>query len=328
MREFSASFVERSNLIFKFWFDEEERREYDQFEVWRSTAGQGGPYTELTGDVWGPAVLEGRRAPGTLVGKSLNLLVGTHSVDVTFTGTDPLSLPDIAAQVTAAGAGLLLARVVEDGLRIQTSAVGCLARLEVIGGDAAPILGFSTYPPTNRAYGTDARPRFTPGVGAYEFGDQWSSSGYYYKTRLRRGADGAVSEFSNPFTGNPTRAVPHDSLVMGWLRLVDVQGRPVSGRSILVSTRDTVHMLSAGEYLVDFSDQVLATDTQGYASLLLLRGVKVTIGVAGTSLVRDVTPPTDPSIQSFNLFDGAYSTDDAFNVQVPDINIAERRNCP
>jgi hypothetical protein len=95
----------------------------------------------------------------------------------------------------------------------------------------------------------------------------------------------------------------------------------------MISTRGTVHSLAIGEMVVDFSDQRLHTDENGYCSLLLLRGVPVSVGIAGTALVRDITPPSDPTVQSFNLFDPSVGTDDAFSVQVPEINIAERQNC-
>jgi hypothetical protein len=330
MREFAASFYDRSTLIFRFWIDDSERADYDRLEVWRSTASSGGPYVELTGDTWGPAVITGRRGQGALVGKTLELLVGTVPLIVTFTGTDSLTLGSIASQIQAAALGLLSASAGADTytLTLTTADVGCRARIEITGGNAAPILGFSAYPPTNRAYGTDARPQLVTGRGAYTFEDPWAQgSTYFYKTRMRKSSDSSVSEFSNSFRGDVTRAVTADRLVRGWLRLIDVQGRPIRGRSIMLSTRDTVHVLSVDQLLVDVGDQQLFTDENGYCSMLLFRGLVISVGIAGTALVRDVSVPTDPSIDSFNLFDPTTSTDDAFTVQVPDVNIAERTEC-
>lgn len=329
MREFAATFVDKKALEFVFWFTQGDMAGYDQLEVWRSTAGEGGPYSELTGSTWSGATLVGTPVPGTLVGKNLELLVGEQVLVVTFTGTDPLSLTQVAAQIDYAAAGLLSSGILDGGrsLSMTTVDVGCKARLEVTGGDAAPILGFSVAPPSNRAYGTDVRPRFVAGKSAYHFTDVWAKVGYYYKTRKRNSMTMELSEFSMPIDGQVTRAVLPSELVAGWVRLIDFQGRPVANRSILISTKNTVHALGYRDFLVDFSDQVLTTDADGYCSVLMLRGVPVVVGVAGTSLVRDVTPPTDPSVDSFNLFDPAVGSDDAFSVKVPNINIAERQEC-
>jgi hypothetical protein len=55
-----------------------------------------------------------------------------------------------------------------------------------------------------------------------------------------------------------------------------------------------------------------------------MRGIPVTVSVAGTALVRDITPPQDSDIDTFNLFDPAIGTDDAFVVQTISLNLAER----
>lgn len=330
MREFSASFVDRQVLSFKFWFDKSERAGYDRLEVWRSTSGDGGPYVELTGETWGPARLTGRRIPGSLVDKALILLLGEKEVTITFTGSDPLTQGDVSAQIEYQGAGLLAALLSDSSpflLTLESTDVGCKARLEVIGGSAAPILGFSTASPTNRAYGTDAR-LVLGSTSAYSFEDPWTKEGCSYKTRLRRDFTGVVSEFSNPVSSNVVHVVTPDKLIRAWLRLVDFQGRPVANRSVMISTKGTVHVLAIDNNLVDFSDQVLYTDVNGYCSLLIMRGVEVTVGIGGTGLVRDVTPPTDPTLEDFNMFDPVYGSDDAFSVQVPDINLATKRECP
>lgn len=328
MREFAVSFVDKAALSFTFWLAPEEKQGYDHLEVWRSTTLEGGIYEELTGQSWGPASLTAKRGIGALVGTTLALLIGETAVSITFTGVDPLDLTAVSGQISAACAGLASASVdaLGSSLTITTTNVGCAARLEITGGDAAPMLGFSVYTPTNRAYGTNARLLLTK-AQQYAFQDVWGKAPYFYKTRFRRVYDGAVSEFSPPMMGNVNRAVTPEQLVVGWLRMVDFQGRPVANRSIMVSTQDTVQSLSLNGLVVDFSAQVLATDAQGYCSLLLLRGVRVTVGIAGTALVRDIIPPTDTDVHAFNLFDPTIGTDDAFTVQVPLINIAPRQDC-
>jgi hypothetical protein len=329
MEAHTASFIDRRALLLKVWLEDEEKSGFDKLEVWRATAGQGGPYSELTGDSWDSAYLTVQTGPKAISGKTLELLVGVVPITVTFTGVDPLTASSMAAQIEDQSAGLLRTSSTSnpDTLEVATTGVGCGARLEITGGDAAIIIGFSTLHPTNTAYGTDARLSLLQ-QNAYTFEDPWGQEGYYYKTRLRRMLDGVTGEFSVPITGNPTRAVTPDKLIRGYVRVVDFQGRPVANRSVLISTKNTVHNSVSGGLLVDMADQTIYTDKSGYASLLLLRGVEVTVGVAGTALVRDVTAPTDSTVDTFNMFDPAVGHDDAFRVAVPDINVAEPVQCP
>lgn len=332
MDTYTALFINRKSLLLRFWFEDVEMQGYQSIEVWRSILDSGGPYAELTGDTWGPAIYQVSTGSKKLVGKVLKLLVGVTPLEIVFSGTDPLSPGQMADQITGGSLGLVQAVAGmgagnDSYLRLQTTNVGVGARLAVVGGDAAYIIGFSTFLPTSMHYGTDARPRLRQ-TNAYDFEDPWGRAGYYYKTRLRRDSDGAVSEFSVPVNGNATRVVTPDKLVRGVVRIVDLQGRPVGNRSIMVSTKDTIHNSIVDGMVVDADDQVLLTDSSGYASLLLLRGVKVAVGIAGTALVRDIVPPTDPTVDTFNLFDPNVGTDDAFKVMVPEINLAEPVTCP
>ena len=84
-------------------------------------------------------------------------------------------------------------------------------------------------------------------------------------------------------------------------------------------------MLAQSNFLIDLDENMTVTDRAGYCSVLLLRGMRLTVGVAGTGLVRDIVAPTDPTIDEFNLFDPSVGSDDAFVVRVPTINIAERQ---
>jgi hypothetical protein len=249
---------------------------------------------------------------------------------VTFEGTAPLSLASIASQINVAGTGAVYAEPTEDarGMYLETVGVGAGMRLEVTGGDAAPLLGFSTLSPTNCAYGLDARPALVEGTRAYTFMDVWHKATYFYKTRLRDSATNVVSGFSMPIGANATCVAAPSRLIRGWILLVDLRGRPVANRTILISTQDTVHNLVVDGMLVDTADQAFVTDAQGYGSVLLLRGLIVSVAVAGTSLVRSITAPVDAALDSFNLFDLTLSSDDAFAVQVPNIDIAARMPAP
>jgi hypothetical protein len=69
----------------------------------------------------------------------------------------------------------------------------------------------------------------------------------------------------------------------------------------------------------------LLTDSSGRVEFPLVRGLGVTVSVAGTSLVRDITVPVDITVDIFNLFDPTIGTDDNFRVQVPELDYAIRR---
>jgi hypothetical protein len=67
------------------------------------------------------------------------------------------------------------------------------------------------------------------------------------------------------------------------------------------------------------------TDAYGRVEFRLLRGQKFGVSVPGTSLFRDITVPSDPLQEVFNLFDPSVGGDDIFKVQVPNLISAERR---
>jgi hypothetical protein len=324
-----ASFIDRKTLTLKLWFSAEDIGAYDRVEIWKSETSAAGPYDEVTGTAWAPAELTTETGAKVLFGTELILKAGEVILHVPFDAAGPLDPSVVATVVSSYGCGLIRATGDDDLhlLTISTSDVGYKSRIEVLGGDAAAILGFPTYAPDSVANGRDARPRLSSPREAVLFEDVWSTPESHYRTRLRR-LDGAVSEYSNPLSGNPTLAVSPIHLVRAWVRIVDVMGRPVGNRTVLISTTDTVHNSMIQGLLIDQSDISAKTDASGYASFLLIRGTKVSVAIAGTALVRDITPPEDPSIDAFNLFDPHYGIDDAFAVQVPNVTEAERMPCP
>jgi hypothetical protein len=319
-----ATFLNRQSTVLKLWFEPADRQGYDAFEVWRSVTTEGGPYVALTGPAWGPALFVVRCRSAKLNGKALDLVAGATELTISFEGVDPFLPSAAAAAINSQALGLVRAQGFDATgyLQISSVDVGCKARLEIVGGEAALVLGLPLVTPLNTTFGVDATPRLS-NKNAYEFEDAWGQSGHFYKTRLCN-IDGHVSEFSNPIAGHPTRAVPMDRLVRGSVRIVDIQGRPCRNRDVMIARRDGVHVSYAGGLLVDTQDTLITTDETGYASVLLMRGIPVTVSVAGTALVRDITPPQDSDIDTFNLFEPAIGTDDAFVVQTISLNLAER----
>lgn len=299
---------------------------YDSIVVWKSTEGSSGPYIRAT-----LPVARGARLPDVdddapspaINGPYINAvgLEGTFttqdgSFSVTITGSDPLFLSAVATQIQAGSAGRVVAFVVGTQLIVQTSMIGQQAFLEASGDLAAHLL----LPIDTRTYGVDNNiPLIDPEL-RYSFLDYQGSSDYFYKTNFRSTSSLAESEKTGPFS--PSDVADPTGTAVGYVRLRDGAGRPAQGEEIrifsLASTQPNVTNIG--------TDAVALTDAEGYAAFTLLRGVTFQVVVMGTNLVRDVTVPTDEDIETFDLMDAAYGSDDAFTVQRPVIPAAPRRS--
>jgi len=303
---------------------------YNQIEVWKSEDLPSGPYEELTAANLSAARLpqgapdDPQSAPtgpsAILVDKDLRVAVADDGeVVVIFTGADPLTFGDAAAQVTAGGLGKVRAYVTEAGQFVLESLLaGRWARLWVAGGTAAPVLGL---PVDEVAYGRDARRTLVEGIQAYSFLDYWGSSAHFYKVRFRNSMTGAVSEFSQVFPGTKKTGLETTDLSLGQATLVKADGAPLINQEVRVNMEFTGSLIA--DKLLAGGDLVKLTDSEGKVEFILPRGQKVTVAVAGTSLVRTITVPDR---ENFNLFDPDIADDDIFRVQVPELVMAERRS--
>lgn len=309
---------------------------FDRLEVWRSTSGASGPYVELTAPVWlgarlpsdileEPPAVPPTGASVNIVGMRISFLVNeTTEVDVTFTGTNPLSYAQAAAQITAGGSGLIKSFVSSHGrLVVETIDPGNKTILRVLPTDAAALLGLPTTDPAY-SYGKDARIALTGSSTAYSFSDVHGDVEYFYKTRFSNSVNNNVSNFSVPFAAKTGGVVDKSLLIIGVVDLVDVQGRPVQNREVSIYTKFQGVVMD-GRAMVSMDAKSL-TDVNGHVSFPLVRGSQITVSISGTQLVRDITVPTDPLLTSFNLLDPAVGTDDVFVVQVPNIDFAVRRS--
>jgi hypothetical protein len=307
---------------------------FNQIELWRSKTTPSGPYEELTGDTWRPA-----RVPRTaeepasssptgpsvyIEGLGLNVRVdGEEDFVVTFTGPDPVTYADAAAQVTAQGAGRFTAYLTEEAdFVLQGTRPGNGAQLEVTGGDAAPLLELSIDLPESYGRGKDARIGLIKDKEQYDFTDMLGSKTYYYKTRFRNSITNAVSEFSVAFAVGQALGVTPANIVCGYLDLVRSDGRPLANQ--LVQVYAPVQTSLVEEKLVTGARQAKVTDVDGHIEFTLVRGVSYTVSITGTDIVREIKAPTDPNVKLFNLLKEGLE-DDAFTVQIPDIVYAERR---
>lgn len=310
---------------------------FDRLEVWRSRTGPSGPYEELTAADWSPArlpvgvvgdepipAIPGREV--LAVGETFEALLDeTKSVSITFTGTNPLTLGELASQVNADSQVLLRSFVASDGrLVVETMEPGGRVILRIVPTNAAVLMSLPTTEPECVAYGKDARLNLRTDTEIYSFTDHHGSLDCYYKTRFRHAATGEVSEFSLPFSAASGTRLDSEELVLGILDIVDSAGKPIANREVSVNNKFMGQVVNGK--LITGTPRSALTDNNGHVEFLLIRGLDVTVSVAGTTLVRDVHVPTDPSLDSFSLFDAGVGHDDLFTVRVPNIDYAVRRS--
>lgn len=310
--------------------DMEWYAEYDRLEVHRSTLSEGGPYEELTAPTWQRARLpatatEASTSSGPLAnvdGLQLLLQVGeTHNVLVVFTG-GPLTHAEAALQIAAAAGPLLYAYVdTNSRLAMQTQALGGIASLRVIGGDAAPLLGLEA---GSVGFGADPRPTLAEGRSVYRVTDYFSKTTYFYKTRFSNTSTGAKSDFSQPFSAKAYVGVNPSNIVRGFVRLVQRNGKPSAKQEV------TIYAPVLGQQVdgatISGGKESFLTDSNGLVEVDLIRGMVIDVGIASTSLMRHVTVPTDPRIERFDMLSPDVGTDDVFTVKRIDQSFAERRN--
>lgn len=306
--------------------DEDWEGKYDKLDVLRSRMTDAGPYEYLTGSAYLPAAITGAVVSPVLAIAGLTLLLRVNEsfdISVTFTGVNPISIASAATQIAAASLGLLQAQAPSNALMINTVPVGAVASLRIVGGNAAPLLGLPLTEPSSVALGKDARIALTPSQQVYEFTDHNGSLGFFYRTRFYNSTTGASSDFSAPIAGKDVSPLLPSMLVQGYLRLVDIRGVPSRKEMVLLYPQMNGTTVE-GRVMVSGALSK-ATDDDGRVEFTLLRGQQFTLAIAGVSLARDITTPTDLAITSFNMLDPQYAKDDLFNVQQPAIDFGARR---
>lgn len=310
---------------------------FDLIEVWRSRTGVGGPYEEVTASSWLPARLPktaGFPPTPAVTGPAVNLvdrplefrLKEKDTVLVRFSGAAPLTYAQAATQITAQSSGRLRAYVdAAAQLTVETLEPGTGAALRVLPSDAASFLALPLTEPDSLVFGRDARIPLLAGVGTYHFSDVSGSTANYYRTRFRNQATGAVSEFSPTFSAAPPSGVTPANLVCGYLNLVTLDGKPLTGREVSLCSSFTGELVE--NRLVAGTPLTQRTDQNGHVEFTLVRGQKYALAIAGLNLAKELVAPVDPSVSSFSLVSASAGTqDDYFRVREPEIAIMERRH--
>ncbi len=312
---------------------------FTAIEVERSRGLSTGPFEKLTAQTWGPARIPANGGNASLtspvptcdvVGLKLKLLLNEEDeYEIEFvanTGGDPtLTLREASEQIATFFPLRFTSWVdVNSKLVIETVEVGTGASLRVVGGDAAPKLGLPTCEPYSLAFGKSARPALVLDKERYSFLDIRGSSEYFYRVRFINDIANTASQYSQPHPAEQHPGIDSAFLVTGRARLANIDGTPMANTLVRVYAGSEVHYVDGR--VIGGSALSKTTNLDGVADFLLLRGVKVNVAIDGTSIIREITVPTDPAEGVFNLFDQGIGPDDYWRVKYPDLEFAQRRS--
>ena len=296
---------------------------FDHLRWFRSTTGPTGQFEPATAAAASPARLYATQTTRALAGTTLRLrTAGVIEVGIDL-GPDPVEMTTIASLLNTAGAGFLTAAAAGPDLVITTTLTGSFATLEILDCTAAPLLGLL---PGERSVGLDADNPLFAGEVMYRYTDFQSSPAFYYKTAAIRGF--VQAPMSAPFPSRPVEAVPLENLIGCFVRLCDLQGRPLGGRRVYTHNvflpNKTTDETTGRVWGVFRQVEEMVTDANGFAWIFLLRGAVVDVTVSGTGFTRRVALPEASSITRCDLLDPLFSTQDEFGIQRPAIDFAIR----
>lgn len=296
---------------------------FDVIQVQRSEVGT--PYTDaksITDITAQPPVLVGtEEGPfASLQGKTLKLKVdGGLEQTVTFTAADPISLNNVIAEFNST---IPDATASDDGggkLQIDGDNVGTDGTLEITGGTALAILGFTTGQKDN---GEDTHIALLPAVDSYQYDDQSGEASYWYRTRFLNTASGNVSSWSDWTQGSTGAVINASLLIIGKIKLAGIDGTAmVSAKVTLVNTFSP---LTADGFFISGRAKQIVTDGSGQAETTLIKDSIIDVIIEGTSFIRRIQVPNTGT--EFDLMDATLVLDDPFQIQVPDLPAAVRRS--
>ena len=287
---------------------------------WFRAEDPNGPWESLTAAAVAAATLIGDALePHALNGKTLSLRVDGVDVDILFAGPDPYSTADVVADILAQTA--LLVPADEDArLRLSTVLTGSGASIEILESEGAIALGFQT---GESAVGVDVDDALVPAQHEYLHTDQNGSRDFWYRTQLVNNTTAAVGDYSPAFPGSQVPVVPYALTIGAYVRLVDLRGRPIEGRRVVVANVFLPN--TVGDYNMFRHSDSFLTDATGYGEIRLVRGATLDVHVEGTSYTRRITlPDADDPADIVNLLDPALSSEDEFGIQEPYIDFAIR----
>ena len=293
---------------------------FDTMRIRRSVTGETGPFSEITAATATKATLLGTlSSPFSVSGKTLQLKVDSlDQVNMTFTGTNPLSIAQVVSQVNAAIAGI--ASDVSGKLQLQSTTTGTASKMQVVGGSAITDLGFTT---GERTIGSEPYITLVTGQTSYLFSDRDGESGYYYEASYYHTVNHLTSQWSEPFRGEPGTLIDSSKLSVGSIDSVNAAGVAQEGQRITFFPLHDPFQVDGYQVALLNESITIETDSSGHAEVTLVRGLKVKVVFEGTSLIREITIP---DTATFNLLDLISAAPDPYNPIEPDYPSAIRRS--
>jgi len=294
---------------------------FDQIQVQRSEAGT--PYSDAK-DITAPAA-----TVAVLVSTNEGPFAGLQGTDIklkvdqgaeqtlTFVSANPISLANAIGELAA----ITDITASDDGsgkLKIESNELGTDSVLEITGGTALAILGFTVGQKDN---GEDSNIPLVTAVSEYVYDDQSGAASFWYRTRFFNSTSQNVSSYSDWIQGSTGAAIDASFLIVGKVKLADVDGTALVGRDVTIV--NVYSPLSQDGYFLAGRSKTITTDGVGQAETTLIHGQIVDVIIEGTSMIRRIQVPSTGT--EFDLMDPTLQQDDPFNIQVPDLPAAVRR---
>lgn len=292
---------------------------YDSIKIQRSTTGEAGVYEDLTAaSAESAELLATIVGPYSVVGMALKLIVD-HAVEneVTFTGTNPLSVDQVVDQINVVWPGL----AEDDGgyLKLVSGQTGTLSLIEITDGASAAEFGWAI---GDRVLGKEEYLYLATGVSNYYFQDKDGDADYYYISAFYNTSNNLQSAWSEPFRGSAGTVITSDNRSLATVDLVDQAGAAISGQRILFYSQHEPIQVEGFQAAMVRSPTIIETDNVGHAEVSLIRGLKLRVVFEGTSYIREITVPDQTS---FDILELMASVPDPFNPVDPEVPFAIRR---
>lgn len=280
---------------------------YTRLRVHRSTDG-GQTYEPMTAAAAAPAFMEAGYVSSNyaLEGRRLHVIVnGTIEIDHVFVATDPVSLATAITELGGVTSDVVLSAGTGGAPRLSTDATGTAASIAVQADDDALIyLGITD----SGAVGKDADIPLTAAV-VYEIEDSNGGEAYLYRTQFINHTTAAMSVLGGIIGPDLNQVVPYADTSVAYLRLTDISGRAIRGRKITLSSTGIPSQVSGVGIFRHIMEAT--TDATGLASIRVVRGALLELGIDGTTFVRRFTVPDE---DAFNLLSSSLVSEDVFGI--------------
>lgn len=294
---------------------------FDKLRFFRSTSGEGGPYTQITADSATAATLTGSIAGSfSLNGKNMLFKVdGGAEQEVVFASADPVNVDLAIIEINDQATGIT---ATEDtgAVVISSDTTGTSSIIEFTGGTALAELGFTS---GDIDGGQDADLTLSAGTDEYQYDDLNGDISNYYQSQYVNSGTQTGSTLSDPVQGDVSSIIPSADLITAKIDLANLDGTPIEGTVVSIYNIYVPPIVISDIGVIGRTVE-LVTDAVGHAETMLVKGAQVDVAIAGSSIVRQIVVPSTGT--EFNLLDEIAAADDLFQIQTPTIPAAVRRS--